>query len=490
MQTNDLREIYKRLTAFAQKEYKEKRPISVTGYLIKQVKGISKSIPIINAYLTRQVVSFFILSNFKDNIRIYFFTRDGNMAGAENLKIENYGKFEKQLKKYTKKIFSFPHVSAGEILEERKTPHYKKIKKMRGVKVNLSQLESKFKRTFDDLVRKTGMKSKLPAISLKDSKLEDQRRFLSKKINNTIYYSLDILNSDLLNGIIIRDCLLELIPEYFGKIKFDLASYGTFLEISNSEKEIWLKKWKCPDFYQDFLKVDFSLEKIFKKLGYISNFFDESEKKEEFMHLLLKLLLEKINISGNLIASSFFNQLYQNKKVPQYLIKSFLFKFLENKKLIMIEEKIENKLLKCSQLIVQYKINEFRMCLNSLDTIPIGLNRLYSSILESIKPFEIHQEIIKDERSENQRIFIKVNFKNKSDLIFEILDFKAPQSSDQKNFSFPKEIPKRIYPFEEKSIQVVLRLTETSQTRIKPFKIKIRDDSENMYKLKSNSINL
>ncbi|NHI91564.1 MAG: hypothetical protein EAX96_03605 [Candidatus Lokiarchaeota archaeon] len=490
MQSNDLREIFKRLIAFAQLEYKEKRPTSISGYLIKQVKGLSGSIPIINAYLNRHILSFFILSNFKDSIRIYFFTRDGTMVGAENIELQNYSKFEKQLKKSTKKIFTIPHISADEMLEERKSPYHKKIKKMKKVKVNLSQLEARFKRTFEELKRKTRWKAKLPSITLEDLNLEDNRRFFSKKVKESIYYSLKILNSDLLDGVIIRDCLIELIPDYFGEIILDLASFGAYLTISKSEKKLWLQKWVTPPLFREYLDSKYEIEDFFKKINYIINYFDENEKKSEVTNLLIKKILGNFNSSVNLIARSFFNELYENTRDEMHLNKRILFEFYEYKRIIIIEEKIDDLWFNCTALLVQYKINEFRKCLNSLNSIPNGLNRLFTSILESLKPFELHQEIIKDERLENQRLFIRVIFKNKSDLIFEILDFSVPESSNIGKYALPKEIPQKIYPFEERSIQLMINLSEQEIAKIKPLKIKIRDDSQNLYKLKSNSINL
>ncbi|MHA1894465.1 MAG: hypothetical protein ACTSX4_08195 [Candidatus Helarchaeota archaeon] len=490
MQSNDLREIYKRLIVFARKEYRDKRPTSISGYLIKKIKGLSRTLPVLSNYLTRYMLAFFILSNFKDIIRIYFFTRDGTMVGAENINIGSFPKIEKELKKYAKKIFTIPHVSAEEMLEERKTPHYKKIKKMTKKRVNFSQLESKFNRTFEELKRLTSLNGKKPSITLTDSNFQEQKRFLSKKIKETICYSLDILNSDLLNGVIIRDCLMELIPSFFGSFKLELASYGAFLRITNTEKESWIEQWKFPSVFKNFFSKKIDFEKFFKTLSYILNFFDEEERNEESAIILIEILLNAYGSSKNLIAESYYERISDKTKKIIFACKRILFHFLEYKKPMNFDKEIDNEYFRCTMSLSQYRISEFRNRYAKLATVPSGLNKLYSLILETIKPFTIHQEIIKDERLENMRLFIKVTLKNKSDLIFQILDFKTPLNSNEQHFSLPKEIPKKIYPFEEKTIQIIVKISNPDQNKIRPLKIKIQDDSDNKYNLKSNSINL
>ena len=74
----------KRLLNIQPARVKVKRAISVSGYSIKQIKGLSKNIPIMKSYLTRQFLTFFIIADYKTESRIYFFRRDGVLLGAEN----------------------------------------------------------------------------------------------------------------------------------------------------------------------------------------------------------------------------------------------------------------------------------------------------------------------------------------------------------------------------------------------------------------------
>jgi len=460
-----------------------KRAISVSGYSIKQVKGLTKNIPVMKSYLSKQFLSFFIIADYKSESRIYFFRRDGALLGAENLE---KGKVkEKTFKKYAKKMFKIPRISAEEKLEATKTAYHKEIKKMKGAKLNFSQLEGKFKRTFKDIKRKTNLNGDIPSISMVDKDLSDNERFYSIKGENKIVYSLKILSSELLNGIIARDCLYELIPDYFGSMRLDLASFGALQYISKNERENWLKKWKpTPPLTTGF--HDF--KEFFKKFYYILNFLDEIEKSEEFLKIILENLVNNFKLSENLIARKIYAQ--ANKTIHDNLImaKSILFQFLETKKSLDLVNDYGSELVKCSILLSEYKINEFLKTYQSLEIVPEGIERLFTVILETMKPFKISQQIAVDERLENSRLFIKINFLNKSDLVFKILSYKVPMIVKEQNLVIPKDFPQKIYPFEEKSFNFMLKWKETD--KIKPFKIKIEDDSGNQYNIKSNSIKI
>ena len=478
---SDLRETYKRLLAFAQEEYKVKRAISVSGYSIRQIKGLSKNIPVMQSYLSRQYLTFFIIADYKTESRIYFFRRDGALLGAENLE---KGKIkEKTFKKYAKKMFKIPRISSEEKLEATKTAYHKEIKKIKGAKFNFTQFEGKFKRTFKDIKRKTNLNGDIPSISMIDKDLKDKERFFSIKKDNKIEYTLKILASDLLNGIIARDCLYELIPDYFGYIRLDLASFGALQYISKNERETWLKKWQpkppLTTSYHDF-------EEFFKKLYYIVNFLDEIEENEDFLSIFLENLINNFKLSENLIANKVYTEANEKINHDLLLSKSILFQFLETKKKTEIKNDSDNSLIKCSLLLSEFKINEFLKTYQSLETVPEGIEKLFTIILETIKPFKLFQQIATDERVENARLFININFKNKSDLVFKILNYKVPAIIKEQNLIIPKDFPQKIYPFEEKSFNFMLKWKETD--KIMPFKIKLEDDSGNQYIIKSNSI--
>ncbi len=100
------RDTIKRVVQFGKREYSEKKPLNLYVYRIKSKTVLSRGmLPSLSIRLI-QGTFFIILSEYKDEYRIYSFSKDGAMLGAENL--QKTSEIEKKLAKSTQLIYHLP----------------------------------------------------------------------------------------------------------------------------------------------------------------------------------------------------------------------------------------------------------------------------------------------------------------------------------------------------------------------------------------------
>ncbi len=100
------RDTVKRIVQFGTREYKEKKPLNLYVYRIKSKIVLKRGmLPSLSIRLI-QGTFFIILSEYKDDYRIYSFSKEGAMLGAENL--EKVHDIDKKLSKSTQLIYHLP----------------------------------------------------------------------------------------------------------------------------------------------------------------------------------------------------------------------------------------------------------------------------------------------------------------------------------------------------------------------------------------------
>ncbi|NVM00985.1 MAG: hypothetical protein HWN67_01500, partial [Candidatus Helarchaeota archaeon] len=205
---------YKKLQAFALREYNEKKPKKVVVRRINSIKILPKKIiPSINVKKDIDLNPFLIATDFGSEVRIYYMLPDCTMLGAENYTKKDFEKIEKKIKKYTKKILELPQITAEEMFEKTRTPFQDLISRMKNLKFTFKELEDRISREFNSLSQLTGLKGKLKNISLTD-KITENKRFGVTVDKHNLHFYVYCLNSPLIEGIIYRECFFALMPRY------------------------------------------------------------------------------------------------------------------------------------------------------------------------------------------------------------------------------------------------------------------------------------
>ena len=101
------KKIIKTLIKFARREYKEKRPIGVRVLRVKEALVLSKGGPI-KTLSVRQIKNpyYLVVAEYKNQMRIYSYSLNGLLLGAENLDITK--SLLDKIKKKTVKEYEFP----------------------------------------------------------------------------------------------------------------------------------------------------------------------------------------------------------------------------------------------------------------------------------------------------------------------------------------------------------------------------------------------
>ncbi|MBD3213444.1 MAG: hypothetical protein GF311_12625 [Candidatus Lokiarchaeota archaeon] len=99
----DRRDTKKVLVQFARREFREKRPLHVKVVARKPQVKFRIGFPDRVSIMRRQQTQYLVLCEYEDHVRVYLFSKNAELLGAENLKLTP--KLRKELTKTTKKIW-------------------------------------------------------------------------------------------------------------------------------------------------------------------------------------------------------------------------------------------------------------------------------------------------------------------------------------------------------------------------------------------------
>lgn len=101
------KKVVKELIHFAIREFKEKGPLLVQVLRMKGEKFLTKGGPFKVLSISKvSDIYYMILINYMDNIRLYYFSKEGLLLGAENLGLNE--KLIKEIKKSSVLEFEYP----------------------------------------------------------------------------------------------------------------------------------------------------------------------------------------------------------------------------------------------------------------------------------------------------------------------------------------------------------------------------------------------
>jgi len=83
------KKIVKQLIHFAKREFREKRPFSVRVLRMKSERILTKGGPLkVLSISQTSPVYYFVLAEYEDHFRIYYYSKDGLSLGARNLELD------------------------------------------------------------------------------------------------------------------------------------------------------------------------------------------------------------------------------------------------------------------------------------------------------------------------------------------------------------------------------------------------------------------
>lgn len=110
------REVLKRIVQFGKREYKEKKPLKLSIYRVKSKSILKRGmLPNLNV---KQIglVHFLVVLDYGESLRVYFFARDGQQLGGQN--IEKAERFLKDLQKGANLQYHLPKEKLKLTLED------------------------------------------------------------------------------------------------------------------------------------------------------------------------------------------------------------------------------------------------------------------------------------------------------------------------------------------------------------------------------------
>lgn len=121
------RDSLKSVVKFARKEYEEKRPINVKVIRVKPKSILTRGLlPSLNIKHIGQV-RFVVLANYGKNIRVYFFSKNAQLMGGQN--IEKDSKSYNVLMKNTRQEYSYPKDKEEKTIDDITRNYRDKFKK-------------------------------------------------------------------------------------------------------------------------------------------------------------------------------------------------------------------------------------------------------------------------------------------------------------------------------------------------------------------------
>lgn len=488
---------YKKLQAFALREYKEKRPKRVVVRQINSIKLLPKQIvQTIKFSGDMELNPFLLLSDFGSEIRLYFLLPDCTMLGAENYTSKEFQDIESKIKKYSKKVLMFPQKTADEKFDEKRTPYQSLITHMKNLKLDFKELEAKFAHELNSLSQSTGLKGSLKNITLTD-KPTDNKRFGVIVDKHKLYINVRFLNSPLIEGIIYRECLFELVPKYMTCDLTDFCSFGAYLLLSGENKGKWLEKWReTSNFDENYLNKASrkDIKKIFGLFGFIQPYLDKKELSDLESIQLIDIILENFEKSNRFVASIFFEYLANENKDQIEIFdivkaKQLLFQYLDKQELI---ERVVGDELKFSNLslnLINMQLFEFYSLYDQIKDIPVGLDRLFQEYLREYRPLRLELKYLA-EINFNDSINFQIVIRNKSNLSFEKLKIK---DSFEDIFNIIEEDEakiEKIGPKETVIFNYKLNPIKIGNFKLKSTQISCEDNFKQKYILKSKPIKI
>jgi len=229
------REVLKNIVKFGRREYKEKRPLTLKILRVKSKSVLTRGmLPSLNI---RQIqgTHFIILADYKEYLRIYSFSRNGQLLGGEN--IEKKPKLLKELSKNTKLEYHLPKEKPPFTMDDI-SRHYR----------------DEFEKSLNRMNQLFGFNLKNPYVIIahKDLTLKMGRMFgcARTKSQEKLVLSPEVYKKDLLHTIIIREIMFLYLRELivlFQDIKseivywYDLAILFSNFYLRNEKNEFFKK---------------------------------------------------------------------------------------------------------------------------------------------------------------------------------------------------------------------------------------------------------
>ncbi len=477
-------EEYKKLYGFAVKEYKEKKPKNIQGYMIKKrsifSKGFSPSFQL-QSQLTLQI-SYLIIVNYGSTVRVYYFSSELLQLGAKNLNSKEFMKMMKKIKKSVKKIFEVPHKTKEQLIEEKRTAYSKIISHLKHLRLDFKELQEKFDREHKAIRKKTGLKGKLKTVTLTDKKLTNIKRFGVMIKESYLYISLYCLNSKYLNIIVFREIILSLLPGWIDdSLKIDLAFLGTCCLISATERDLLLEKWSPPGDPNLIRMLDGEkLVPIIGFLAYLNKYIDIPSLTEEETKILFRLMLEEHSRGHAWMAERFFSNLVPDNEITRdiFIAKRLLFRFLSGEHVEANQIKFGTFSKPCLSLATR-KLFDFYETYQRLEKIPRGLNHLIQDVLKKINPVQITRNFTRKDKS---WIELSIIISNNSDLI---LAPKKIRDSSYSGLDVKGDLNfKKLYPESVMELKIQVNLPEGQSFTLSPIQLTLIDDFKNEYHVK------
>ncbi len=488
---------YKKLQAFALREYNEKKPKKVVVRRINSIKILPKKIiPSLNVKNPIDLNPFLLATDFGSEVRIYYLLPDCTMLGAENYTKKDFERIERKIKKYTKKILELPQITAEEMFEKTRTPFQDVISRMKNLKFTFKELEDRISREFNSLSQFTGLTGELKNISLTD-KITESKRFGVTVDKHNLHFYVYCLNSPLIEGIIYRECFFALMPSYITCDLTDLCSFGAYILLSGENKEKWFEKWrKISDFDESILSkiTKKDIKKIFNLFGFIKPYLDRNELTESESIFLIDIILKHFMKSNQYITALFFKYLADENKSQKdvedlFRAKQILLECLDDKKNVKNLEISELKLVSLSINLVKMQLNEFYIQYEEIQNIPLGLNRLFQDYLRENKPLKLVLNYPKQIKF-NEVINFEIIIINLSNLSFSNLQIKDSLQTIFRKIEDDEEMVDKIEPNEEIRIIMKLKPIKSGYFKSKAIKISCKNNFDKTYNLKSKPIKI
>lgn len=481
---------FKRLYKFAHKEYRDKRPKQILGYMVKRqpafIKGFSPSFQI-----QRQVVleiTYLVFANYGDSVRMYYFSSELLQLGAQNVDPKNFEKLEKKLKKAMKKIFVLPRKTKEELIEEKRTAYHKIISHLKHLRMNFKELQETFAREHESIRTRTGLKGNPPIITLTDKRIEQGARFGVKEDEKFLYISLYCLNSKFLNILIYREIFLTLLPRWVPEaLRLDFAYLGAWCVLSPPERQLLFKMWD-PSVEIELLNPlkQRDLKATVGFLRYLDKYLDIDSLTEKEAHYLFSIITHTHSRGPELLAEWIFTFLNSKDALVQdvFTAKRFLFKFMREG-LLEEQDEFPGIFSQLSSSLVSLRFFKFYESFNKLDAVPKGLKLLIQAALRRVKPIKIERTA---QRTTDSWVEITTTISNLTDLI--LIPSKI-KDSDYQGHDFKGSLEfEKIYPDSTVNLILGINLPENESINLTPIQISLIDDFKNKYRIKSKSLKI
>ncbi len=214
----------------ALKEYKEKRPTSVTGFRVKKAvilqRGYGPSI--ILSGLKGQVPPYLLLADYGDHYRLYYLLENGITLNAINIPKAEFAREELKFQKATSQLFQIPKAAVPESKLE-------KLKK---------QINAKFQNYLSSIEKQTSCAPRhLPIITVYQDPLETKA--IIKCERDLLKFPLELITHQLLDGFIAREAYKLALPPFIKKAaqRKLLELIGSYYLIAKTLQADWLRFW-------------------------------------------------------------------------------------------------------------------------------------------------------------------------------------------------------------------------------------------------------